>query len=72
MVVTDGVIISFILILFFKDNGMSCPLMLFVLAEILQGDQMISVHQIISCLTAWLYLTAWQPTARARVTLDRR
>jgi hypothetical protein len=25
----------------------------------------------LSCLTSWLYLTSWQPTARARGTLDK-
>jgi hypothetical protein len=39
----------------------------------IQGDQKVSVHlmiTILSCLTTWLNLTAWQLTARARRTLD--
>jgi hypothetical protein len=35
----------------------------------IQIDQKVSVHLMISCLTTWLNLTAWQPIARTRVTL---
>jgi hypothetical protein len=50
--------------------------------EIIQDDQKVSVHLMItiqkvtsifpsvSRLTTWLNLAAWQPTARARGTLD--
>jgi hypothetical protein len=34
---------------------------------VIQNDQKVSVQQMI---TAWPNLTAWQPTARARGTLD--
>jgi hypothetical protein len=40
---------------------------------VIQSDQKVSVHHYhntrLSCLTTWLNLTSWQPTARVRGTL---
>jgi hypothetical protein len=39
--------------------------------HVIQGDQKVSVHLMITIQkVAWLNLTACQPTARARGTLD--
>jgi hypothetical protein len=62
-----------------KETKSQCVRTYPIIKWFIQGDQKISMHLMItssvhntrfSCLTTWPDLTAWQPTVKARGTLD--